>query len=96
MCSAPAWKIKRFGQNCRDYVVADNLEVLITGTAHDIAGTITRNRNLVGVARQFIWIELFTQRVYARLGADLLVRLEADDRRIFESLRRSASGNGST
>ncbi len=73
-------------------VVADNLEVLIAGTARDMTGTITRNRNLVGVARQFIWMELFTQRVYARLGADLLARLEPDDRRIFESLRGNTGG----
>jgi HTH-type transcriptional regulator, sugar sensing transcriptional regulator len=75
-------------------VVADNQEVLIAGTARDMTGTITRNRNLVGVARQFIWMELFTQRVYARLGSDLLARLEQDDRRIFESLRGNASGKG--
>ncbi len=72
-------------------VVSDNSEVLIAGTARDITGTITRNRNLVGVARQFIWMELFTQRVYARLGADLLARLEPDDRRIFESLRGNSA-----
>jgi HTH-type transcriptional regulator, sugar sensing transcriptional regulator len=67
-------------------VISDNLEVLIAGTDRDVTGTITRNRNLVGVARQFIWMELFTQRVYARLGPDLLTRLELEDRLIFESL----------
>lgn len=67
-------------------VMADDLEVLIAGTVGDTTATITRNRNLVGIARQFIWMELFTQRVYARLGPDLLARLEPEDRRIFESL----------
>jgi Cd2+/Zn2+-exporting ATPase len=67
-------------------VVADNLEVLIASTTRETTATITRNHNLVGVARQFIWMELFTQRVYAQLGPDLLARLEPDDRRIFESL----------
>jgi Cd2+/Zn2+-exporting ATPase len=68
-------------------LVADNCEVLIASTARETSATITRNQNLVGVARQFIWMELFTQRVYAQLGADLLARLEPDDRRIFESLQ---------
>ncbi|MBX3080157.1 MAG: TrmB family transcriptional regulator [Anaerolineae bacterium] len=67
-------------------VIADDLEVLIASTGQEMMGTITRNRNLVGVARQFIWMELFTQRVYARLGADLLARLDPADRQIFESL----------
>ena len=68
-------------------VVADNLEVLIASTKRETSATITRNHNLVGVARQFIWMELFTQRVYTRLGADLLARLDPEDRQIFESLQ---------
>ena len=35
-------------------------------------------------ARQFVWMELFAQRVYTRLGADLLARLDPEDRRVFE------------
>jgi hypothetical protein len=31
-------------------------------------------------------MELFTQRVYMRLGNDLLARLDPPDRQIFESL----------
>ncbi len=67
-------------------VIADHREVLIAGTDQNVTGTITRNHNLVGIARQFIWMELFTQRVYARLGTELLARLEPQDRLIFESL----------
>ncbi len=67
-------------------VVADNRETLIASTGADAAATITRNSNLVLIARQFVWMELFTQRIYARLGADLLARLDPQDRRIFESL----------
>lgn len=52
----------------------------------DMTATVTRNSDLVFIARQFVWMELFTQRIYARLGPDLLTRLEPDDRRIFESL----------
>jgi len=33
-------------------------------------------------------MELFTQRVYARLGDDLLARLSPEDRAIFESLHK--------
>lgn len=66
-------------------VVADGQEALIAGKDHELA-TITRNSHLVGIARQFVWMEFFTQRIYARLGIDLLERLDPQDRRIFESL----------
>lgn len=66
-------------------VVVDSAEALIVGKDHETA-TITRNAHLVGIARQFVWMELFTQRIYARLGRDLLDRLEPQDRQIFESL----------
>jgi Cd2+/Zn2+-exporting ATPase len=66
-------------------VVVDGQEVLIAGKDHELA-TITRNTHLVGIARQFVWMELFTQRIYTRLGIDLLERLDPQDRQIFESL----------
>jgi Cd2+/Zn2+-exporting ATPase len=68
-------------------VVSDGAEVLIAGKDHESA-TITRNAHLVQIARQFVWMEFFTQRIYARLGGDLLAKLDSEDRRIFESLRR--------
>ena len=55
--------------------------------------TITGNHDLVHIARQFVWMELFTQRIYARLGPELLMRLDAEDRQIFESLDTT---NGAT
>lgn len=67
-------------------VVVDGQEALIASGALDLTATITRNRNLVLIARQFVWMELFAQRVYARLGPTLLEQLEPEDRRIFESL----------
>jgi Cd2+/Zn2+-exporting ATPase len=67
-------------------VIADDGEVLIMSTGLETSATITRNHNLVFIARQFVWMELFTQRVYARLGGDLLARLDPPDRQIFESL----------
>lgn len=65
-------------------VVVDRDEALIASTDIDMIATITNNRNLVLIARQFVWMELFTQRISARLGSDLLDRLDPDDRRIFD------------
>ncbi len=66
-------------------VVVDGLEAVIAGKDHELA-TITRNSHLVGIARQFVWMEFFTQRIYVHLGPELLDKLEARDRQIFESL----------
>jgi Cd2+/Zn2+-exporting ATPase len=72
-------------------VVADNQEALIASARprHETTATVTRNNDLVVIARQFVWMELFTQRIYARLGKELLDRLEPEDRQIFESLTDS-------
>ncbi len=67
-------------------VVADGQEVLIASKRREVTATITRNANFVLIARQFVWMELFTQRIYARLAPELLERLEPEDRQIFESL----------
>ena len=66
-------------------VVSDNQQALIASTGAEKTATITNNRHLVLITRQFVWMELFTQRVYSRLGVELLAHLDADDRRIFES-----------
>ncbi len=67
-------------------VVVDGKEVLIASSNQEMTATVTQNPNLVLIARQFVWMELFTQRVYARLGQDLLERLDPTDRQIFASL----------
>jgi Cd2+/Zn2+-exporting ATPase len=67
-------------------VVADNKETLIASTDYDMSATITGNRNLVMIARQFIWMELFTQRVSTRLGPEQFKYLEPEDRLFFEGL----------
>lgn len=72
-------------------VVADQREALIARSDLEASATVTSNANLVLIARQFIWMELFAQRIYARLGADLLARLEPDDRQILEGYAGSAS-----
>jgi Cd2+/Zn2+-exporting ATPase len=51
---------------------------------------VTRNRNLVLITRQFVWMELFAQRIFAHMDGDLLARLDPADRRVFESARREA------
>lgn len=71
-------------------VVIDGREALIASTDQDMTATITRNHNLVLIARQFVWMELFAQRVYARLGTKLLAQLDPEDRRIFESYSLAA------
>lgn len=63
-------------------VVADEREFLIASGHSTTAGTVTTNANMVMIARQFIWMELFAQRIFARLGADLLDRLDPEDRNV--------------
>jgi HTH-type transcriptional regulator, sugar sensing transcriptional regulator len=67
-------------------IVADGHEAMIATTEDDASATVTRNRNVVLIARQFVWMELFAQRIYARLGPEVINQLEPEDRRIFESL----------
>ena len=67
-------------------LVVDHKECLIANTKFEIDATITKNPNLVFIARQFIWMELFAQRIYMQLGTELLQRLEFEDQRIFEGI----------
>lgn len=67
-------------------VVVDSREALIASRRREMTATITRSANFVLIARQFVWMELFTQRIYARLAPELLPLLEPEDRQIFESL----------
>lgn len=67
-------------------ILVDHKEVLMSNTSAETRATITSNPNTILLARQFIWMEFFTQRVYAQIGPDLLERLTLEDRRIFESM----------
>jgi Cd2+/Zn2+-exporting ATPase len=67
-------------------VVVDGREVLIARSDTETRATITRNPNLVLIARQFVWMELFAQRIYGRLGPDLLTQLDPEDQHMFASL----------
>jgi len=68
-------------------IVADQRRVVIASGEEDTIATVTSNHNMVRIAHQFIWMELFTQRVNASIGAELLDRLSPQDRTILESLR---------
>ncbi|MFN2180641.1 MAG: TrmB family transcriptional regulator [Candidatus Promineifilaceae bacterium] len=69
-------------------LVADSSEALIGGdeSHKKKIATVTRNADFVMIARQFVWMEMFTQRIYSQIGSDLLDRLNPEDRRVFESL----------
>jgi Cd2+/Zn2+-exporting ATPase len=70
-------------------VIVDDHECLIANTKRETAATITTNRNLVFITKQFVWMEIFTQRIYTQLGLNLLEKLDPADRRIFESFSPS-------
>ena len=73
-------------------LVADDRQVLIATTDLETTATITSNDNLVLIARQFVWMELFAQRIYGQLGDELLAKLEGEDRRLLESYSRAPKG----
>jgi sugar-specific transcriptional regulator TrmB len=70
-------------------VVADESEVLIADEEEQLSATVTTNPNLVLIARQFIWMEVFAQRIYARIGSDLLEHLDPADRQVLEIYARA-------
>lgn len=69
-------------------LLIDNKEVLVANISDESRATITENANLILIAKQFVWMEFFTQRVYSQIGDDLLSRLDPNDREIFKSLVR--------
>lgn len=74
-------------------VVADSQETLIASTDVEMTATITSSRNLVLIARQFVWMELFAQRLYTQLGTDLIQSLPLEDRQVFEGFSPSTETN---
>ncbi len=66
-------------------VVADEREFLIASGHTTSAATVTTNPNMVLIARQFIWMELFAQRVFSRLNEDMLALLDPEDRKTLHS-----------
>jgi len=66
-------------------VVVDNRSVLISSTGPDNLTTITNNRNLVLIARQFVWMELFAQRIASQLSAESIDMLNPQDQKIISN-----------
>jgi Cd2+/Zn2+-exporting ATPase len=69
-------------------VVVDGKECLIADMNHEMTTTVTSSRNLVLITRQFVWMELFAQRINERVNPDLLDQLEENDRKILQSFSR--------
>jgi Cd2+/Zn2+-exporting ATPase len=75
-------------------IVADGKACLIAtsdpappaGENPAMTATITNNRHLVYIVRQFVWMELFTQSLHTRLGHDLFHQFSAFEQVIFENL----------
>ena len=63
-------------------VVRYERESLISSGHVITSATVTTNLNMVLIARQFIWMELFAQRIFAQLGPDLLARLSPEDQQV--------------
>ncbi|MBX0327909.1 TrmB family transcriptional regulator [Oscillochloris sp. ZM17-4] len=63
-------------------VVSDETEFLISSGHQITAATVTTNINMVLIARQFIWMELFAQRIFARLGDELIQKLDPEDQQV--------------
>lgn len=73
-------------------VVVDEKKALISNpNPLEMNATITSNHNLVLMARQFIWMELFAQRMVTRLGPDLIRQLDLEDQEIFSGLVKEES-----
>ncbi|MBN2303758.1 MAG: TrmB family transcriptional regulator [Anaerolineae bacterium] len=71
-------------------LVIDEQEVLIASSQPTCTATVTTNTNMVQIGRQFVWMELFAHRIFARLGPEVLAQLELepDERLIFDSIGR--------
>ncbi len=71
--------LQQIGQSI--VVVADGSQALIGGAGADDTAVWTGNRHLVFIARQYIWQEMFTQRVSERLDKELWSVLTPEEHR---------------
>jgi hypothetical protein len=60
--------------------------VLIADLRGEISATLTANSHMVLIARQFVWMELLTQRLNASGAPDPLAPLPAEERRFLEAI----------
>ena len=66
-------------------VVVDGGECLIANLERDMTATVTTNKNLVLISRQFVWMELFAQRVYEGLDPAQMGALDPSDKQLLLS-----------
>lgn len=68
-------------------VVVDEQEVLIASShPTSYSATVTTNANMVQIGRQFVWMELFTHRIFSQLGPAVWSQLDPEDREVLESV----------
>jgi len=65
-------------------VVIDQEEALIASANGESSATITNNRHLAIIARQFVWMELFAQRINRQIGEELMPKLRPEDQQILQ------------
>jgi Cd2+/Zn2+-exporting ATPase len=69
-------------------VVSDAKECLIASAETEPGATITTNRNLVYITRQFVWMEIFAQRLYAHIGSEFATGMTPEDRHMLENFAK--------
>ncbi|MEA4884192.1 MAG: helix-turn-helix domain-containing protein [Clostridia bacterium] len=62
-------------------IVSDGGECLIGGDSAGETCVWTGNRHVVFIAQQYIWQEVFSQRVFSRLGKEINTLFSAEERR---------------
>ena len=70
-------------------VVAGRKEALVASSREPAAATLTNNSDWVSIARQFLWMELFTQQVITDLGPELIGRLDVESRRVLQGFSQA-------
>lgn len=73
-------------------IVAGRREALVASSREPAAATVTNNSNWVSIARQFLWMELFAQKVVARLSPELIDRLDKETRTLLHGLSGPMGG----
>jgi len=68
-------------------VETDQVQALIADTSGEVSATVTKDDNLVLIARQFVWMELLAQQLVQRLGEDLFQALDPAAQGIFRELQ---------
>jgi sugar-specific transcriptional regulator TrmB len=66
-------------------IIVDDREVLLAETGPAPSATITNNPGFIMISRQFLWMEIFTQRIVTQLGDEFISRLEPADQEIILS-----------